>query len=161
GAARMTLPDFFGTDAINRQNIAGLLDTMRKHTRAVKPADLGIIGEDHTRQRFVAAGADEKTFRYNRQLIVDGDLPQVVEIAFGYCPDGNERQIVTGVNWSPGINNPFRVLGRYGQSLDTLLMEQRAGKPDEPITILIHLACPRVDYTDRGKSALVLNSDEE
>jgi len=155
-AARMTLPDFFGTTEINRQNIAGLLNAMQKHTRQVKPADLGIVGMEHIKARFIAAGADEKTFKYNRQLIVDGDLPQVVEVAFGYCPQGDRRQIVAGVNWSPGINNPFRTLGRYGQSLDTLLMEQRAGKADEPITLLIHLACPRVDYTDRGKSAVVL-----
>jgi len=88
----------------------------------------------------------------------------VIEVAFGYCPEGTGRQLVAGVNWSPGINNPFRVLGRYGQSLDTYLSEQRAGNPDEPITLVIHLACPRVSYTDRGKSALVvageLSADE-
>ena len=56
------------------------------------------------------------------------------------------------------------MLGRYGQSLDSFLSDQRAGNPDEPITLLIHMACPRVDYTDRGKSALVvageLSADE-
>jgi hypothetical protein len=129
---------------------------MRHHSRPVKPLDLGVIGADHLRARFIAAGADQRTFRYSRQLVTDGDLPQVVECAFGYCPKGKERRIVTGVNWSPGINNPFRVLGRHGLSLDTLLTEQRASSATEPITLVIHLACPRVDYTDRGKSALVL-----
>jgi DNA topoisomerase VI subunit B len=156
GASRVTLPFFFGIDIVDRPRIAALLDAMRRQSRPVKPLDLGVIGADHLRARFVAAGADEKTFRYSRQVVTDGDLPQVVECAFGYCPKGKERRIVTGVNWSPGINNPFRTLGRYGQSLDTLLMEQRAGMTDEPITLVIHLACPRVDYTDRGKSALVL-----
>jgi DNA topoisomerase VI subunit B len=156
GATRVTLPAFFGAEVVDRTRIAGLLDAMRNHSRPVKPPDLGVIGEAHLRARFIAAGADEETFRYSKQVFTEGDLPQVVECAFGYCPKGKERHIVTGVNWSPGINNPFRVLGRYGQSLDTILMEQRAGKADEPITLVIHMACPRVDYTDRGKSALVL-----
>jgi DNA topoisomerase VI subunit B len=154
GAARVTLPAFFGT----RRRIGALLTAMQEHTRPVKPKDLGVIGQDHLRARFTDAGADEKTFRYARQC-VDGDLPQVIEVAFGYCPENNRRQIVTGVNWSPGIVNPFRVLGAYGQSLDSYLSEQRAGKEDEPITLVIHMACPRVDYTDRGKSALVISGD--
>jgi hypothetical protein len=158
GASRVTLPAFFGTNGIDRRRIATLLTALQEHTRPVKPKDLGVIGEDHLRARFAAAGADLETFRYSRQL-VDVDLPQVVEVAFGYCPAGKRRQIATGVNWSPGIVNPFRRLGPYGQSLDTLLSEQRAGNEDEPITLVIHMACPRIDYTDRGKSALVISSD--
>jgi hypothetical protein len=156
-ASRVTLPAFFGNTSINRTRVTKLLTLMKKHTRPVKPRDLGLIGQDHLRARFITTGADEKTFRYNKQFVLDGDLPQVIELAFGYCPQGTQRQIVTGVNWSPGINNPFRVLGRYGQSLDTYLSEQRAGNSDEPITLVIHLACPRIDYTDRGKSALVVS----
>ena len=59
------------------------------------------------------------------------------------------------VNWSPGIANPFRQVGKWGQSLDTTLSQQRADR-DEPVIIILHLACPRVEYTDRGKSALVI-----
>ncbi len=62
---------------------------------------------------------------------------------------------MAGVNWSPGILNPFRELGKYGKSLDSLLQEQWAGR-DEPIALVLHLACPRVEYTDRGKSAAVI-----
>ena len=114
----MTLPTWFGEDEVNRPHSRKLLAAMQKHSRPVKPKDLGLIGEDHLRARFVAAGADERTFRYKREF-VDGDLPQVIEVAFGYCPEGTGRQLVAGVNWSPAINNPFRVLGRYGQSLDS------------------------------------------
>jgi DNA topoisomerase VI subunit B len=158
GASRVTLPGFFGTNDINRGRIRTLLTAMQEETRPVQPKDLGMIGKDHLRARFAAAGADERTFRYSRQF-VDGDLPQVVEVAFGYCPTRKRRQIVTGVNWSPGITNPFRVLGAYGQSLDTFLAEQRAGNDAEPVTLVIHMACPRVDYTDRGKSALVISGE--
>ena len=41
-------------------------------------------------------------------------------------------RLVTGVNWSPGIVNPFRELGRFGMSLDTVLTRQRVDR-DDPI----------------------------
>jgi hypothetical protein len=122
---------------------------MKDHTKPVKPKDLGLIGQEHLRSRFKAAGADLRSFRYSRQLVLDEELPAVIETGFGYCPEGGERQIVAGVNWSPGINNPFRVIGRNGKSLDTYLSEQRVGDDGEPVALIIHLACPRVDYTDR------------
>jgi DNA topoisomerase VI subunit B len=36
-----------------------------------------------------------------------------------------------------------------------VLSQQRADR-DEPVVVLLHLACPRVEYTDRGKSAVVV-----
>jgi hypothetical protein len=84
----------------------------------------------------------------------------VQETAFGFCPaKGRSRRIVTGVNWSPGILNPFRELGRFGQSLDSVLERLYVGR-NEPVVILLHIACPRVSYTDRGKSAVVIGGDE-
>ena len=88
--------------------------------------------------------------------ITDG-VPWIVETAFGWCPGSETRRLVTGVNWSPGIVNPFRQLGRFGESLDTVLAEQRAGR-DEPIVLVLHMSCPRVEYTDRGKSSVVVRS---
>ena len=63
------------------------------------------------------------------------------------------RLLVTGVNWSPGIGNPFKRIGSYGDGLDAILAQQRSG-PDEPVIVFLHLAHPRVEYTDRGKSAI-------
>jgi hypothetical protein len=60
------------------------------------------------------------------------------------------------VNWSVGINNPYRSLGYYGKSLDGILQDLRAGR-EEPIIVVVHLACPRITYTDRGKGSLVLS----
>ena len=50
----------------------------------------------------------------------------MIEAAFAWCPDQTTRRLITGVNWSPGIVNPFRGLGRSRQSLDTVLSQQRA-----------------------------------
>lgn len=97
-----------------------------------------------------------ESFDYRKKEGTHEGVPWVIEAAFGWLGDGSiaNRQLITGVNWSPGILNPFRELGRYGQSLDSLLEQQRAGRR-EPVVLVLHLACARVEYTDRGKSAVV------
>ena len=132
-----------------------LLDAMVAHTRPVKPEALGIIGRDHLHARLEAIGCEMASFQYKQVRRTDFRLPWVVEAAFAWCPELTGRRLITGVNWSPGILNPFRALGPWRQSLDTLLSQQRADR-DEPVVVLLHLACPRVEYTDRGKSAVVV-----
>ena len=130
---------------------------MQAESRPVRPQLLGVIGEEHIRKRFELVGVDPETFSYKRRFRDDNGLPAVIEVAFGYCPKGPpERRLVLGVNWSVGINNPFRQMGAYGQSLDSYLQQQRVGHR-EPVVLLIHLASPRIIYTDRGKSSLALS----
>jgi DNA topoisomerase VI subunit B len=102
GAARLLLSEFFGNgDRVNNDRIAALLAAMQRRSRAVKPEDLGLIGKDHLAARFKAAGTDLQTFRYRRNFGETDGVPDVIETAFGWCPDGaNERRIITGVNWS-------------------------------------------------------------
>jgi hypothetical protein len=141
-----------------------LLTTLKQHSRPVHPAHLGIIGKAHLYRMMEATGGDPRTFTYNRSLGETDGLPRVVEFAFAIhrqgLTDGNapSRKIITGVNWSAGINNPFRQLGRNGESLDEILSEVRANT-SQPVIAALHLACPRVNYTDRGKSALVVEGD--
>jgi hypothetical protein len=166
GASRLSLPEFFGSgDQVNKDRIAKLLAAMQRHSRPVKPADLGLIGKDHLAARFEAAGAAPESFQYRRTLLEVDGLPQVIEAAFAFCPEGErERRQIVGVNWSPGIINPFRALGPYGKSLDSILTEQRAGDRSEPVIFMLHLAHPRVEYVDRGKSSIVVagaSDDEE
>jgi DNA topoisomerase VI subunit B len=152
GMARMALADLFD----DKGRIVKLLAAMKIATKPVKPDGLGVIGKDHLAAKFAAAGADLESFSYKCVLRDDDGVPAVIEVAFGYCPDGPPaRRIITGVNWSVGINNPFRHLGKYGESLDSFLEKQRVGRA-EPVVTAVHLACPRISYTDRGKGALVL-----
>jgi DNA topoisomerase VI subunit B len=162
GAARLSLPEFFGNgDRVNNDRIANLLAAMQRQSRPVKPADLGFIGKDHLAARFKAAGADLATFKHRRDLGESDGIPEVIEAAFGWCPDGaNKRRIITGVNWSPAVGNPFRSLGSYGESLDSILAEQRSGR-DEPIVFVLHLARPRIEYTDHGKTAIAIQRNCE
>jgi hypothetical protein len=79
---------------------------------------------------------------------------------FAWCPEAGKRRLITGVNFSPGIANPFQALGTLGRSLDTILTNQRANG-DEPVITLVHLACPRLSFTDRGKTAVALGGIDD
>jgi hypothetical protein len=114
GASHVSLHDFFGREKANVANIAKLLAACRRHSKPVRPAQLGIIGKEHFYGLMEAAGGDPKTFKY---IVTPGEtdgVPRVVEFAFSVHRDGltafrgPSRKIITGVNWSPGIGNPFR-----------------------------------------------------
>ena len=164
GASHVSLHDFFGRHKTNGDAIAKLLAALQRHSKPVPPAHLGVIGREHLYRLMEAAGGDSKTFTYNRSFGETNGIPRVVEFAFGVHRDGltaglaPNRKVITGVNWSPGIANPFRQLGRSGQGLDAILAEVRANTA-QPVICALHLACPRVAYTDRGKSAIVVEGD--
>jgi DNA topoisomerase VI subunit B len=157
GLARVPLTALTNCTDLDHVAVANLLGLMKIHSRPVKPRLLGSIGRDHFATRFATAGCEMESFDYRRVMDTTDDVPWVVETAFGWCPRADTRQLVCGVNSSPGIINPFRELGRFGQSLDTILSQQRADR-EEPVILVLHMACPRVEYTDRGKSAVVVRS---
>ena len=157
GLHRAPLSSLVMETGINTEVVSALLTAMKAHSKPVKPAVLGIIGKDHLRRRFEAVGCEMESFDYRKVIDTTDGVPWVVEAAFGWCPETESRRLVTGVNWSPGIINPFRELGHFGQSLDTILSQQRADR-DEPVILVLHMACPRVEYLDRGKSSVVIES---
>jgi DNA topoisomerase VI subunit B len=147
-------------NAVDAVAAAALLGEMKRHSKQVKPAMLGVIGRDHFEARFKAAGCEMESFDYRKiEDYNDEGIPFLIEVAFGWLGDNarDERRLVTRVNWSPGILNPFRRLGAYGQSLDNILSQQRVDR-DEPVIFVLHAACPRVDYLDRGKSSVAVRS---
>jgi hypothetical protein len=158
GMQRADLASLFGPDgAPHRDPINNLLSACQKHSRPVPPKLLGLIGREHLLACFRSAGVAEESFRHKKAVGEISGLPWVVETAFGYCPESyKQRRIIAGVNFSVGIGNPFRSFRQYvGEGLETLLTNLRASSA-EPIVYVIHYSCPRADYTDRGKTALVI-----
>jgi hypothetical protein len=162
GLARLSLSAALRDgDGLDGAKTANLLAAMQRSVKPVQPRALGAIGKDHLARRFEGLGCAMESFQYRKVEGVADGLPAVVETAFAWRGDGGgSRRLIAGVNWSPGIVNPFRQLGRYGQSLDSVLQSQRAGH-GEPVVLVLHLATPRAEYTDRGKSAVVIAGDEE
>ncbi len=170
GASRQSLRSFFGEHRVNRTGIGQLLKAMKRHSAPVPPKHLGVIGREHLKARFLAAGGAEETFKYERQTGVLNDIPYVVECAFGLrqsALDGNpvqrfvaQRLIVTGANWSVGIHNPFRRFGRTGEGLESHLAAVRANA-NQPVITALHLASAHIQFADRGKSSIIIDGDAE
>jgi hypothetical protein len=160
GLTRAPLSSLFGPDGSpDSDRIAYLLHALKTFSKPVKPLDLGLIGKDHLRACFDAVGLQPETFKYHKAVgETDDGLPWVVETAFGWCPSQATRRIVVGANRSVALGNPFRSFGHTGEGLEALLADQRAGR-NEPIVFVLHFVCPRMQYTDRGKSAIVLPGD--
>jgi len=165
GCSHQSLAKFFGVEKVNRKGIAKLLAAMRKYTKPVAPKHLGVIGSEHFKQRFLAAGGNADTFKYQqRKSTTDDGIPYIVEFAFGLHESGVQgstgvfRKIVTGANWSVGINNPFRAFGSTGEGLESTLAKVRANG-SQPVIRALHLASAYIQYADRGKSSIILTDD--
>jgi hypothetical protein len=157
GLARQPLAALFDDGAVDERRVIALLDAMQQHSRPVKPRDLGVVGSDHLRLFCMAAGAAEETFRYRAIAGETNEkVPFIVEAAFAAAADGEQlRRLVLGINFAAALANPYRSIHTGYDGLETQLAEQRCGR-DAPIVLILHLACARVDYQDRGKSTVVL-----
>ena len=158
GLGRVKLSALATSDGLDHQVVAGLLQAMKDASKPVKPSALGFIGKAHLRKQINDLGGDDKTFCYKKIAEVDQGVPMVIETAFALMSDETvNRRIITAVNWSGAIGNPFRTLGSsFSDGLDALLEKQMAGH-SEPIMLVLHLACARVRYTDRGKTSIAIN----
>jgi DNA topoisomerase VI subunit B len=163
GCSHRSLATFFGVNRVNSAGIAKLLAAMKRYSRSVNPSLLGVIGEAHFKERFLAAGGNVDTFRYEARKGADDGIPYVAEVIFGvhqsaFARGGlaESRKFVTGVNWSAAIGNPFRSFGRTGEGLESGLTLARANA-SEPVISAVHLAMARVQYADRGKSSIILD----
>ena len=99
-----------------------------------------------------------------RKGITDGIL-YVVEFCFGLHQAGLEgsrvpREFVAGANWSAAISNPFRRFGSTGEGLESALGKVRANA-HQPVICALHLASARIQFADRGKSSIILDTDAE
>ena len=162
-ASHMSLHRFFGSqDRVNRQQMKKLLHLLQEHTRPVRPELLGIIGSEHFKCRCLMIGGEPESFKYFSSTAHNADgLPYVLEIAtcaYKGWVAGKEpvptRTLITGVNFSATLNNPFDSL-RGMEGMNEILVDLRAG-PYAPVIVCVHYACPHIEYLDRGKSRIGL-----
>lgn len=157
GLDRKPLTIFATPDGVDRRQTDALLKHLQTQSRPTDPNKMGLLGKERIRQRFAQSGYHLETFKYQRLIGNDRQgLPRIFETAFAYHPHRDRRLLLAGINWSAALMNPFRQMGGY-TGLDSYLQDFRAGER-EPIALLIHLAGPGIQYTDRGKSAVVIDS---
>ncbi|MFZ4539887.1 hypothetical protein [Propionivibrio sp.] len=155
--SRVALSTLETPDGLDHLVIELMLYAMQQNSKPVPAKLLGEIGRAHFEAKFAASGCNMESFSYKRIYGEREEQPWVIEAAFGYGRGIESRIMVTGVNWSPGLLNPFRDLA--GVSLDTVLTRQRVDH-EQPVMFAMHIACPQVSYLDRGKSSLVIEPDQ-
>ena len=134
--------------------VTQLLVAMKDASRPIKPAALGTVGKAHLIARLEAAGVDPGSARYTKTAGIDDEgLPFVVEMAFGIHADrGDERthqrEVTVGLNWSPALGVPV-------SELRSFLGAARVDVFD-PVTMIVHIAHPRFEWLDRGKSEVAV-----
>jgi len=154
-AAFMTgayLHDFVLGGDVSLTHVRDLLQAMQAEARVIQPQALGVLGEAHLRRRLVASYyAAEEGLAYRKITGLADGQPWVLEVAFGVLGEdyqGCGRTVTVGLNWAPALRSPL-------PQLDRLLGEQRIDRHD-PVVLAVHLASPRLAFTDRGKSRLAL-----
>jgi DNA topoisomerase VI subunit B len=152
GLSRAHLHDLIEHGDVALEPVSRLLEMMRLEAKPVKPAALGVLGEAHVRKFLTThAHVELESLKYHKIMGSADGLPFVLELACGlYTHDfqGCGQRTIVGVNWTPALKPPF--IG-----LQALLGEARVDSFD-PVVVLVHLAMPRVDFTDRGKSTVAL-----
>jgi hypothetical protein len=147
GHSHTYLDQFIHNGDIEREAVGELLDRMKKESTAPKASKLGVIGSDHFKSWIISTGGNPESFEYFKKADYDDEgLPYVIEQAFAVNENiENNRTILTGLNWSPVIGDqPDRILSGA-------IQEARLD-PHDPVFYLVHIARPRFEFMDRGKT---------
>jgi len=144
-----------------------LLAAMREHARPPKPEALGVIGEASLFGRLAQFGTLAAGRRWYRKTAgTVGSVPFVVEVTVAEVADG--YGLVTGLNFAPTYSDPFadtvfrwehRDTAHTATGLHALLHELRSAPGAESggqVAVVVHLACPALSFTDKGKTHLAL-----
>ena len=163
GLTKAMLHDLVVGNNLDRNKIqTSLLPAMLDGTRPIKPEKLGMLGPEHCKQRllYYDTAIDSIEYRVAKGIAYEQrvgsislyGLPYYLEIAFGINNKSELRRTLhVGVNFSPSLYPPFR-------DLDDALNDALCGKND-PVMLLVHITCPRIDFTDRGKTKATLPSE--
>jgi len=148
GFSGVYLHDLVKNMDIDMSFVGSLLHNMQTESKPVKPQVLGVIGEEHMKQQIIGFGCTEESFNYAKRKGDDG-LPFVMEFAFGVMKeDIGKRRSIAGMNWSPALQIP-------AYEIQDAMSKMRIDSHD-PVVLIVHMAKPRFEYTDKGKTRVSL-----
>ncbi len=145
------LHDLINDGDLSHSKTAALLEAMKSASRPIKPDALGLLRQEHFSVNLKRYGATPHSIEYRRTVGAIDGLPYILEVGFGIKSDGTAwRTLNVGINFSPALGQPFA-------ALDSALTEARCTRFD-PVVVLVHLACPLVSFSDRGKTRAILTA---
>ena len=137
--------------------VLSLLSQMQKESRTVPPEMLGIIGEEHFQRYF------KDPIKYHC-IKHKGEVPFVVEAAFGYIEYLERPEFSFGLNFSPAFSDPFdNVRLSDGKDKHDWGIHGLAScfelKYDDKARLIVHVTHPCLTFNDKSKARI--NPDEE
>jgi hypothetical protein len=148
GRQGIYLRDLVTNGDLDMAEITALLADMQAHSKPVKPEQLGVIGKAHLEHWMVEyAGVSAESVRYMKRSGFEGAHPYVLEVCFGIGADDSRRRLVSGLNWTATLEPIKEIISLCGQ--------QEIQQAD-PVVVAVHIAKPRFDFTDRGKTEMRL-----
>jgi hypothetical protein len=148
---RANLEEAFVTASgeLDRGKIAGLLAAMQAYAKPVRPRLLGECGLVHLRRK----SAGEAVLHKWIEVDDDPHAPVLCEAALILLDKGQHRDVTVGINNSPALAGGDAYPGLWR------VLDYAAVTADDPVWFYMHLAGPRFDFADRGKSRLTLHYD--
>ena len=165
GLAKGTrVDDLVVDDDIPLGTVQALLQAMQAAARPIQPPRLGVLGEAPLRTFLREQdGCAPESIAYQKKTgMTPEGVPYVVEVAEGVLDaraedadeetdedrhTGPRRRLWIGTNWTP-VLKPEEFFARY-------LGENRISLFD-PVSVILHLVCPRLAAVDRGKTAFAV-----
>jgi DNA topoisomerase VI subunit B len=149
------LSDFEANEGI----IPEVLEAMRDAVAAPSPGVLGLVGEDHFRQRFDQwFGVKELWYRRSRDaLMVVDDIPYAFEVAVAVTK--RPGAFFHGLNFSPTFEDPLAATHLDAAKVSTWgvgsFLERAYAHPvrgDVHTAVAVHLVGPALQTLDKGKT---------
>jgi DNA topoisomerase VI subunit B len=153
GLQRITISAAFTANGDPLEDrICSLHEAITACSGVVRAARLGPIGGEIGLEQLPAAIPE--TLAYKKVVIEDQTRPFIAEAWFiAYSSPEGPRQVLIGLNHSPVLN--------FSSSFVYDCLDENEAARDDPITVILHLACPAFEFTDRGKSRIQLSVEQE
>lgn len=143
------LHDYVTDGDVSKQFVAALLGKMQGACVAPKPVVLGMVGKEHLTAWMEAHGVTPSSVKYICRKGEDEGMPYILETAFGISKNDTKRRLVNGLNWSPVLS------GDPDPTIRQMVQDARID-PHDPVMLMIHIARPRFEFMDRGKTRIAL-----
>ncbi len=147
------------------EQVAVLLSAMRQHSKAPQPASLGQVDRAHYEQVLHQAFGVEE-FWFDRKRILDrAGIPWVIEVAVARTQRPGD--VCFAVNYSATFGDPLASTYLSGKDITAAGVRGFLGQADacpnfsnqHQRAAIVHLVCPVPQFTDKGKTALVIPQD--
>ena len=147
GLSGTSLEDLVVNGGMDGPRVRALLKAMQERSRLIKPAALGVLGDTHLRTILVEGfEVEPESLKYKKYEGTADGLPYVLELACGWYADfgpHTQGQKLLGWNFTPALRDPFP---QWSVLLDTARIDVW-----DPVVLVVHVACPRLEVTDRGR----------